>query len=79
MTSSRASEPSSDWAELERLLKIGLSPAEAIDYHATRQQDYSAAEWATVRGTSRQAVNRNAKEGERQLSDVEEVCGHEHD
>ena len=68
MTSSRESED--DWDEIERLLEVGLSPAEEIDYQATRKQGYSAAKWATIRGTSRQAVNRNAKVGERQLSEA---------
>jgi len=55
--------------EITELVSSGLSVAEAVDYYATEKRDYNQTEWAEVRGTSRQAVSRNARQGRRKLLD----------
>lgn len=58
---------------LIELLRAGLSPAEALDYRATVDGDYSQAAWAReVRGVNRsvgrKAVNKNVMQAKRKLA-----------
>lgn len=53
---------------LIELLRVGLSPAEALDYRATVDGSYSQSEWGDVRGVGRKAVNKNVKQAERKLA-----------
>jgi len=58
-----------EWAaeELVELIIAGLSPAEAVDYWATEGRNYTQAEWAEIRSTSRQNVNKNVAKAEEKL------------
>ena len=46
---------------LIELLKIGCSPAEAVDYWATEVKGIGVSKWADTRGVSRQIVWRHRK------------------
>lgn len=54
--------------DLIALLRSGLSPAEALDYWATVEGDYSQSEWGGVRGVGRKAVNKNVRQAKRKLA-----------
>lgn len=53
--------------QIVKMLRIGLSPAEVVDYLAI-QSGYSQGDWADIRGVGRQAVNNNVKRAERKLA-----------
>ena len=54
--------------DLIALLRSGLSPAEALDYWATTEGEYSQSEWGDVRGVGRKAVNKNVQQAKRKLA-----------
>lgn len=56
-------------AKLITLLNEGLTAAEATDYLAVRDNDYTQSQWADERGTSQQAISKNVSEAEKKLGD----------
>jgi hypothetical protein len=45
-----------------RMMKLGMSPAEAVDYWLCERQDWDAGKVARWRGISREAVNKNVRQ-----------------
>lgn len=57
-------------ADLERLLKRGLSPTNAVDYLMVVERGRSRTEWAETRGTSHQAVAESVSRAEEILAEA---------
>lgn len=54
--------------------QYGLTPAEAVDYHAIETDGYSQKEWATKRGLEgHQSVGRNVREARKKLKDPRNI------
>lgn len=53
--------------DLQYLLQAGLSPAEALDYMATRRRNLSQVDWAETRSVSHQAVSKNVRQAVEKL------------
>jgi hypothetical protein len=63
-------EPAELIARIARLLGHGLSLHEAIDYLAIADRDqYTPAQWATIRGVGTEAVRANVRTARERLSD----------
>jgi hypothetical protein len=70
--SSLADEPAPEAliARIARLLDHGLSLHEAIDYLAVADREqYTPAQWATIRGVGTEAVRANVRTGRERLTD----------
>jgi DNA-directed RNA polymerase specialized sigma24 family protein len=55
--------------DFEALFSQGLSPAEAVDYWATKVAGYTYREWSEVRQKSRNAVQSNVKRAREKLDE----------
>lgn len=55
-------------SDIDDLLSRGLSPAEAVDYHAVENRGLTQTEWAKRRGVSQEAVSKNVRKAREKLS-----------
>lgn len=53
---------------LTALIKKGCSPAEALDYHMTKERGLSQTEWAEQRGVTDQTVSENIAKAREKLA-----------
>jgi hypothetical protein len=63
----------SDLDTLAVLVGSGLSPAEAVDYLATVNGDYSQTAWGALRGRSQQAVSSNVSKARAKLAELPDI------
>lgn len=54
-------------SRIHDLIRDGLSPSEAVDYHMTVENDFTQSEWAEERGKSQQAISKNVRKAEEKL------------
>lgn len=54
---------------VEKLIDRGCSPAEALDYHMTVDQDLSQSDWARQRGVTPQTVSENVAKAREKLAE----------
>lgn len=71
----------SEYNKLQRfqmlVWRYEMTPAEALDYWATRRMNQSAAEWAGKRNVQTEAVRKNVRQAEDKLGDDELGATHE--
>lgn len=53
---------------LTDLIEKGCSPAEALDYHMTKERGLSPTEWADQRGITPQTVSENVSKAKQKLN-----------
>lgn len=56
-----------DTSRIHDLIREGLSPSEAVDYHMAVENDFTQEEWAKERGRSQQAISKNVRKAEEKL------------
>lgn len=61
--------------ELERLVNIGLTPAEALDYYFLEEVEKKPNEWADVRGRKTESIRKNYRQGRSKIEEkkIEEM------
>lgn len=57
----------SDFESIALLLRQGCSPASALDWFATNEQNWTQTEWAAWRGVSQQNVSENVSKARTEL------------
>ena len=55
--------------EVRHLVEAGLSPAEAVDYHAVVTEGLTQTEWARRRGIAQSSVSENVSKARRKLEE----------
>lgn len=58
--------------ELVAMVRRGCSPAEALDYHMTKERGFSQTEWAGQRGITPQTVSENVSKAKAKLDETED-------
>lgn len=56
-----------DTSRIHDLIRDGLSPSEAVDYHMTVENDFTQEGWAAERGISQQAISKNVRKAKEKL------------
>lgn len=56
-----------DTSRIHDLIRDGLSPSEAVDYHMTVEGEFTQEEWAKERGRSQQAISDNVRKAREKL------------
>ena len=56
-----------DTSLIHDLIRDGLSPSEAVDYHMTVENDFTQRKWAKERGRSQQAISDNVRKAKEKL------------
>jgi hypothetical protein len=56
-----------DRSRIHDLIRDGLTPSEAVDYHMTVESDFTQDEWSKERGRSQQAISDNVRKAKEKL------------